>query len=182
MIVERVKSGWLAAPDLKITSVNRRTSALVGGYGGWLADQTLLVGGGGYWLANGSHHRELAYGGLVVGIMGRTNRAVGFGAKTLVGFGQSTLSASATQLVFPFPDRRGIRPAVSAPPTLRTVTVHVRDDFFVAEPEANAFVHLSRNFRLTGGVGYRFVGGAHNRNDELGGVSGSVSLQIGGGG
>jgi len=35
--------------------------------------------------------------------------------------------------------------------------------------------------RLTGGIGYRFVGSGHHTDDRLSGVTGSVGLQIGGG-
>src|SRR5262245_3329076 len=52
MVVERVHSGFLAAPDVKVTEVDGTTSALAGGYAGWLSDETFFVGGGGYWLAN----------------------------------------------------------------------------------------------------------------------------------
>src|SRR5205809_6251266 len=50
MVIERVHSGVLLAPDFKVTEVDGRTSELVGGYGGWLTDRTLFIGGGGYWL------------------------------------------------------------------------------------------------------------------------------------
>ena len=54
MIVEPIHSGFLAAPDVKVTEVDRRTSELVGGYAGWVTDDTFFVGGGGYWLAIGT--------------------------------------------------------------------------------------------------------------------------------
>ena len=67
MIVETIHSGFLAAPDVKVTEVDHKTSELVGGYAGWVTDDTFLVGGGGYWLANArGNDREMAYGGLVV--------------------------------------------------------------------------------------------------------------------
>ena len=59
MIVERVKSGFLVAPDVKITEVDNSTSELVGAYAGWLTDQTFFIGGGGYWLANTSGDRDM---------------------------------------------------------------------------------------------------------------------------
>ena len=66
MIVERVENGFLGAPDVKVTEVDHRTSELVGGYAGWVFDQTIFVGGGGYWMANHSSDRELGYSGFVV--------------------------------------------------------------------------------------------------------------------
>ena len=57
MIVERVKSAFLVAPDFKVTEVDHKTSELAGAYAGWLTDNTLLIGGGGYWLAIPSFSR-----------------------------------------------------------------------------------------------------------------------------
>src|SRR5437870_90805 len=64
MIVERVKTDFLVAPDFKVADVDRRTSTFAGGYAGWLNDKTLFIGGGGYWLANGDRDRGMAYGGV----------------------------------------------------------------------------------------------------------------------
>ena len=46
MIVERIHSGFLVAPDVKVTEVDKKTSELVGGYAGWVTDATFLIGGG----------------------------------------------------------------------------------------------------------------------------------------
>src|SRR5437870_6862794 len=83
IIVERIKTGFVGAPDVKITDVDHTTSTLAGAYAGWLYDGALFVGGGGYWLANRSSDRRMAYGGLVLGWLARTDRRVGFGLKTL---------------------------------------------------------------------------------------------------
>src|SRR5215471_2832958 len=99
MIVERVENGFLAAPDVKVTDVDHRTSELVGGYAGWVFDQTIFVGGGGYWMANRSSDRELGYGGLVVQWFGRSNDRFGWGAKALIGGGRGTLTDTVTELV-----------------------------------------------------------------------------------
>ena len=66
-------------------------------------------------------------------------------------------------------------------PTAVTTRVRFRDDFFVADPEANVFVNLAHGLRLTGGVGYRLIGAARDTGNRLQGVSGSVALQIGAG-
>jgi hypothetical protein len=195
MTVERIKSGFLAAPDFKVTRFDRRTSEIAGAYAGWLADQQLFVGGGAYWLANGNRDRELAYGGLVVGWSTRADRQVGLGVKGLIGGGEATLTETASLLLYPtplpiptpLPTPNVItgRP-LPTPPTLTTVNVRVRDSFFVAEPEATVFVKLARSVRLTGGVGYRLVDGGRtfnhdDRDTRLRGASGSIALQIGGG-
>jgi hypothetical protein len=187
MIIERVHSGFLVAPDFKVTEVDHRTSEVAGAYAGWITDNTLLVGGGGYWLANGSRDREMAYGGLVVGWLTRTDRRFGFGAKALVGGGQATLSSTVGDIFVLSGDRDGpVRQ--SQLPTGRTplrpvpnARVRFHEGFFIAEPEANLLVNLTRRLRLAGGVGYRLIGGARGTDDRLRGVTGSVALQIGGG-
>ena len=187
MIVERVRSGFLVAPDFKVTEVDHRTSELAGAYAGWVTDNTLLVGGGGYWLANRSHDREMAYGGLVVGWLARTDHRFGFGAKALVGGGQSTLSSTVGNIFDVRDDRGGpfgrqqLPAGRAVPQPITNTRVRFHEGFFIAEPEANLLVKLTGRLRLTGGVGYRLVGGARGTDDRLRGVTGSVALQIGGG-
>ena len=182
MIVERVHNGFLVAPDFKVTQLDHRVSELAGVYAGWLADQTFFIGGGGYWLANRSHDRRMAYGGLVVGWLAGTDRRIGFGAKGLVGGGRATLTGSLADFYDPRDERGGPMPILVPIPDTR---VRVRQDFFIAEPEANLLVNLSKHLRLTGGVGYRFIGGERgfrrSTRDRLRGATGSVALQIGGG-
>jgi hypothetical protein len=184
MTVERVESGFLVAPDFKVTDIDGRVSELAGAYAGWLSDRTLFVGGGGYWLANRSRDRQMAYGGLVVGWFAGADRRVGFGAKGLVGGGRATLVRTFGD-IFDYGDRDVRRLEVSAPGFALLVPPHtnvrVRDDFFVAEPEATVTVGLTRHLRLTAGAGYRLIAGARGARDRLDGATGSVALQIGGG-
>ena len=184
MVVERIKSGFVGAPDLKVTEVDRTVSELAGAYAGWLYDKTLLIGGGGYWLVNQSRDREMAYGGLVVGWLARTDRRVGFGVKGLIGGGEATLSRTITSILNVPSSRDGpFGPSPTIPgrvgPQLVTTRVRFRDGFFIAEPEANLLVGLSKRFRLSSGVGYRLIGGARGTGDRLRGVTGSIALQIG---
>jgi len=99
MIIERIHSGFLVAPDVKVTEVDKKTSELVGGYAGWVTDDTFFIGGGGYWLANQSHDREMAYGGLVVQWLAHTSNRFGYSAKGLVGAGRATLSSPLPQIL-----------------------------------------------------------------------------------
>jgi hypothetical protein len=188
MIIERVKSGFLVAPAFKVTEVDHKTSELAGAYAGWVADNTLLIGAGGYWLANRSRDREMAYGGLVVGWLARTNHRFGFGAKALVGGGQATLSNTFVGIVERSDDRDGqFGRGPSSPREHRflqqnaTTRVRFRDGFFIVDPEANLLVNLTHRLRLAGGVGYRLTSGARGIDDRLRGVTGSLALQIGSG-
>ncbi len=185
MRVERVHGGFLVAPDFKITEVDRRTSGLAGGYAGWLTDGQFFIGGGGYWLANQSSDRKMAYGGLVVQWLARTDERFGFSAKALVGGGRATLSNTVSEM-FGRPDLRGMSFGRLGLDELRRVPVgsmHIRfrEDFFVAEPEVSLLVRLTKHVRLTGGAGYRFIGAEGGDNNRPGGASGSVGLQVGGG-
>jgi hypothetical protein len=181
MSVERITGSWLVAPDVKITNVNHVTSELAGLYGGYLWDRHLLVGAGGYWLANGTSSRKLGYGGAVVGWLAGADRRIGVGAKGLIGFGEATIGTTlrAYDGGFGLPhfdgwsDRHG--PAI---PIGFTVPVRLREDFFLAEPEANVLVRLTNHLRLTGGVSYRFTSASHGIDQQVHGTAGSIALQI----
>jgi len=205
MIVERVHSGFLIAPDVKITEFDKQASGLIGGSAGWVADETLFIGGGGYWLAEKRRSdRQMAYGGLVVQWFVHNGDRFGFGAKGLFGGGRATLPATITE-IFPVPNPRDLERLTPAQrellrPRTVTTTVRLREDFLVAEPELNARIGLTRHVRLTVGAGYRFTSGDRRGNDNrnnsgfdnridgsydnrlrLNGATASIGLQIGGG-
>jgi hypothetical protein len=191
MTVERVQSGFLAAPDFKVTDVDKKTSGLVGGYAGWLADESFFVGGAGYWLANGSSDRQMAYGGVMLQWLAQTSDRLGVGVKGLFGGGQATLVSTVTTYVpapVPVLDPRNLQPGridpnLIRPPVPTTANVRFGEDFVVAEPEVDLLFRISRQVRLTAGAGYRFVGADRHGIDDsrLRGATGSVALQIGGG-
>ncbi|MEO8259606.1 MAG: hypothetical protein ABI868_19825 [Acidobacteriota bacterium] len=183
MTVERVESRFLVAPEFKVTTFNHRTSQLVGAYAGWLSDRTIFLGGGGYWLADRSRNREMAYGGLVAGWYAGADQRIGFGVKGLIGGGRATLVSSFGD-AFDYDNRDGRRLETGAPGfPLRAppeINIRVREQFFVAEPEATMTIGFGRHFRVTAGAGYRLIGGARSIRNRLDGATGSVALQIGG--
>jgi len=179
MIIEPIHSGWLVAPDVKVTEVDRKTSELVGGYAGWLSEQRLFIGGAGYWLANGNG-REMAYGGVVAQCLVWSNSRFGVSAKGLLGGGQASVTDTITVRV---PEVR-TNGRVVTPASTVSQQVRVHDGFAVAEPEAQLSIRLSKQLRLAVGAGYRFTGSDRRgdfRGDRLDGATGSVSLQVGGG-
>jgi hypothetical protein len=193
MQVTQLKNGWLGAPDVKFTQVNDDAATLVGGYGGWVTEGTFLVGGGGYWLANRSDDFEMAYGGLVVEWLARTDRRIGFGARALVGGGSATLGLGYIDLYGNVPIAVDGRPArfghrdhgghhgpfpPGDPTTLRYL---VSENFFVAEPQANMLVNLTSWMRINAGVGYRFTGGTSLLEGRLNDVAATLAVQFGGG-
>ena len=176
MKVERITNGFLAAPDFKITDFDHKTSGLVGGYAGVVFADAFFIGGGGYGLVTDTNNRSLGYGGFLMQWFGRTSETVGFSGKMLIGWGEAESTES-----FPIVDNRGHT-------TVQSARVH--QDFYVFEPEVNGLVRLSKNARLTGGVGYRFTGYGYYGyyysygypgNFSPSGWTASVGVQIGSG-
>jgi hypothetical protein len=173
MIVERVHNGFLVAPDFKFTEVDRKSSGLAGGYAGVVFDEHFFIGGGGYVLATNRRGRDMAYGGLVLQWLAGTD-TFGVSAKTLLGGGR-TESSTAVQLL-------------SGPN--RFLNIRVDESFYVAEPEVDALVRMTKHMRLAVGAGYRFTGSgrrgiesfsAVTSTNRLNGAVGSIGLQIGSG-
>ena len=179
MIIEPIRSGWLVAPDVKVTEVDRKTSELVGGYAGWLSEQRFFIGGAGYWLANGND-REMAYGGVVAQCLVWNNSRFGVSAKGLLGGGQASVTDTISVRV---PEVRANGRVITPASTL-SQSVRVHNAFVLAEPEAQLSFRLKKQLHLAVGAGYRFTGsdrrGGFDGN-RLDGATGSVSLQIGGG-
>jgi len=113
------------------------------------------------------------YFGLVTGWFAHADKPFGFGVKSLIGFGEATLTD--------FNNLSPVRRRSFSPyyPSYGYVRYH--DDFFVFDPDASVSARLTKNVRLTGSVGYRLTAGAYAPDDRLHGVSGGVSLQIGNG-
>jgi hypothetical protein len=195
LVVQQVEHGWLAAPDIKFARVNGRDAAIVGAYGGWVTDRTFLVGGGAYWLANGHDGTEMAYGGLVLEWLARTDRRVGFGARALVGGGEATIPVPFGRPYGPMPFNTGSdvrfgnrhhggnpgRPPMPGGEAPYRGAVGWNEAFFIAEPQVNALLNVSGWCRITVGAGYRLIGGASAIDDRLRGVSGTIAVQFGGG-
>jgi hypothetical protein len=177
LVVETMESGFVVTPDFRFTEVDDKYGSLAGIRAGWLTDDRLLIGGAGYWLANGSADRKMAYGGLVVEWSLARSRRFGLSFGALVGGGSSTLGVDV--LGFPrgrFPHHRWPDTDPGEPETVR---VGAREGFFIAEPQANVSLLLTRWLRLGAGVGYRLLGGAGQFESRLRGVSGTVSVQMG---
>ena len=191
--VTPIESGFLIAPDTRITEVNNRSATLVGAYGGWMTEHTILIGAGGYWLANDARDFQMAYGGPVVEWLVHGERTIAFGARGLIGGGRATLGGTLGDLFGVTTDQaaaasisrdgRHGRPIVTDGGRRLTSSsiVIVRDDFFIAEPQAIVSIRAVNWLHVDAGVGYRWIAGARNLDDRLRGVSGTLSLKFGGG-
>ena len=199
LTIERVEHGFVFAPDARVTEVNGETAALAGGYIGWMTDRTWLVGAGGYWLANQDDDLKMAYGGMVVEYLARSQERIGFGVRGLIGGGRATLGSTIGEYFgvdgdIGLPGRnplhnhaarmvrggRGQHGGGSLPIAADT-EILVREYFFVVEPQASVIWHITRWARLDLGVGYRLTAGAGPLDEDLRGPSASVAVQFGGG-
>lgn len=198
LTIERVEQGFVFAPDARITEVNGRTATLAGGYAGWMTDRTWLVGAGGYWLANQDDDLTMAYGGMVVEYLARSEERIGFGIRGLVGGGQATLGSTVGEyfgvgdgIDLPVRDPRhggasrmlrgGHGNREDGFPIAADRQILVRESFFVFEPQASVIWHVTRWARLDLGVGYRLTAGAGSLDEDLRGPSASIAIQFGGG-
>jgi len=172
MTIEQIHSGVLFAADARLTKVDGHSATLVGGDINWVVDDTFGIGGGGYWLANNARDRRMAYGGLTFRWLGHAGDRFGYGFKALIGGGEATLGETVTEFA-------AVRNPITGrfPTEPRVVTVLVRRDFFVAEPEANASFTVVPHVRVAGGVGYRLIGDTRS-DDRLRGATGTIGVQI----
>ena len=186
--IEPIDSGFVLAPDARFSEVNDKFATLAGVYGGWLTDRTLLVGAGGYWLANRDDNFKMQYFGGVGSWTLGARRKVGLRAGALVGGGSATLAKTYGDLFGEIPagapglsrdHRLSFRGRGGSPITSATL-VRVNEDFFIAEPQVNAVMSLTKWLHLDAGVGYRLIGGADLLSEDLRGISGSIALQLGG--
>jgi len=164
MTLEEVHSNFEVAPEYKVTKVDGATAQLLGGHGGVLLGQNFLVGAGLYTMVSGSHHQGLTYGGGLVAWEPWATRGLGLSVRGLIGAGQGTATQTVTLLTR---DRREL-----------TSSRLFDSRCFVAEPQADVLLRLTRRLKLQVGGGYRFVGDSHAA-DQFKGATGSVALRIG---
>ena len=170
MTVQRIGNSAFIAPDFKITEFDGKACGVAGAYGGYLVQNTFFIGAGGYGLTDTSSQRDMWYFGLVTGVYVNRDKPLGFGFKALIGGGE----ASVTDHYYGYP--------------YYGYPAHYHTGIFVFEPEANLVLHMNQHMTLTGGVGYRITGdpywgyyGSYGYINSTSGVTGTVSLQIGGG-
>jgi hypothetical protein len=162
------ENGFAIAPDFRVTRLNRRTTEFAGLYGGRVFDRRLLLGAGGYWQTNASNGvSRMAYGGAVVEWRAWSDRAIGFNLHGLAGYGQARFDQTFTIGHRDARDTRAVRDARA---------FRGDEGFFVGEPEGQVVARIASRLSLKAGVGYRLTS---LRNNDLGGASGSISLQFG---
>jgi hypothetical protein len=163
--VEQVVQHYAIAPELKVSNVDGTTGVFAGGHGGVLIGNGFLIGAGLYTLTNGSDGRGMTYGGGMAGWQWWNGGMFSGNVRGLVGAGSGTVTQDVTLI-----DRAGRR---------FERTRLLSSGFFVAEPQADLLVRLTKHLHLDVGAGYRFSNAGHGNNDRFSGASGSLALRIG---
>lgn len=197
LTVERIRSGLVIAPDLRLTRIDGDAGAVAGLYGGFITDRRLLVGAGAYWLTGGPAGVDMAYGGGLVEWFANPGGRVDFSVRSLFGAGQARLASTFETPAFdafhagrPFhggPGRgrhRGRWPGQTHPEWHdigwpRAVTFGYRENFLIADPQLSVHLNVTDWLRVGGGAGYRFVGKAGSDGERLQGFTASIGLQLG---
>jgi len=149
ILLTEIDNGFIFAPEMKFTEVNGKFAHFMGGYGGWLINHRVLIGGGAYGLANTNPYHELE---------------MGYGGFVIAYF------ANPTRLV-----NFSVKGLVGAGST----SYHWEDPFFVVEPEAQVTLNVAEHFRIGFGGGYRFIGAAGIREDDLDGFAFKLDFKFG---
>ena len=171
-----VEYGAFSGAVLKSTSISGNSAWLVGGRCGWIVNHSFVIGGGGYGLASDipaskEAHKiypgrnlemELAYGGLELEYIYRSNKLVHISLYSLIGagnIGYGDESASNEDNDF---DKK--------------------DTVFVIEPAVNGTLNATKWFRISAGISYRMISdfqlaGVDEAN--VSGVSGTLTFRFG---
>ncbi|MBL8137639.1 MAG: hypothetical protein JNL48_13525 [Acidobacteria bacterium] len=190
--VQRLRSGFVIAPDAKFTEVNDRQATLVGGYLGWLTDRTLFLGAGGYMLANRDDNFRMQYGGGLARWTFFGDRTLAVSTGLFAGIGDATLARpygdifGTPRTLSPNTSLQGGRgrtggARIGSPSFITADTpIRISEHFVMAEPQLNAVWTITPWLSLDAGVGYRFIGATDLLGDQLRGPSGSVAIRFGG--
>jgi len=166
-----IENGGFGGPVLKMGSFNGEAAILVGGRGGWIINHSFIIGGGGYGLANnvkakvsgpyGERYLNFGYGGLELEYISQSDRLIHFSFQTLIGAGGLSWRDENVRV--------GMRDSDG-------------DSFFIVEPGVNATLNVTKYFRISGGVSYRFISGVQSpasSSPDLSGPSGVLTFRFG---
>lgn len=174
--VEHIEHGGYGAFVAKATTINGEGAVLMGGRGGWIVNHVFAIGGGGYGLVNNIHSRtigpwgerfvSLGYGGLDLEVIVNSDELVHFSVHSLLGAGavgfRNDWADGLNDNGYAY-DRH-------------------TDGFFVAEPGINVDLNVTRWFRTSVGVDYRYITGVASgaaKNSDLSGPSAMLSFRFG---
>jgi hypothetical protein len=177
-----IESGGFGGPVVKFTQIKNEFGVLVGGYGGWLINHTVMLGGGGYGLVNKIRasdeaqefyrsftgrpiNIEMGYGGVVLEYINSSNSLVHFAFNALIGAGGVSYKEREDNDWEWNDNNNG--------PT---------DAFFIVEPEFKAELNITAFLRINVGGSYRFVSGINItglKNSDIAGPSANITFKFG---
>jgi hypothetical protein len=168
-----IEHGGFGGPTFKLTSISGETALLAGGRGGWILklspEKSIIIGGGGYGLVtdvkatnvfrnNQQLYLSFGYGGLEFEYIYHPLKLMHFGAQALIGGGGVSYRFKNSDNTFE------------------------TDSFFAFEPGVNAIVNVTKFFRISGGLSYRFISGSNlpgATDSDLSGWAGVLTLKFG---
>ncbi len=163
-----LRSSGYGAVSMKFSPIQGQFGTLIGGYGGWFINKTLLIGGGGYGLTTNITSTQrpgesisFGYGGVVLEYVGASDKVFHYAVQALFGWG-------------------GV--GIYSPRDVRSFSSRSTSPVFVIEPSLLAELNVTNFLRLAVGGGYRFATGVELSgltNADLSGVSVSVNLKFG---
>ena len=165
-----LRSSGYGAVSTKFTPIQGQFGTMIGGYGGWFINKTLLIGGGGYGLTTNlttpsriGENISFGYGGIVLEYVGASDKVFHYAVQTMVGWGGVGF----------------YRPRDFSSLTSRSNVSPV----LVIEPSLMAELNITNFLRLALGGGYRFVTGVDISgltNADVSGVALSLNFKFGG--
>lgn len=169
LVSGRLESGGFGGPVVKFSQIDGEFGLIVGGRGGWIMNHTFVIGGGVYGLVNQIdtdfiYNNEMiplmmGYGGFEMEYIYSPNSLVHLSAYLLLGGGGLTYKE--------YDD---------------WYSPKVTDNFWIAEPALNVELNISSFFRISAGVGYRFVSDVSLgdiTDSDIAGVSGMLTFKFG---
>ena len=180
-----IDHGGYGALSTRLTSVQGTDAAIVGAYGGWLIDHTLMLGLGGFGLTTDVRTRPAAqerynpngeplyvqfgYGGFMLEYIIAPNDLLHITLQALAGGGTVSYREHWTN---DNDYRRDDSQRYGG-----------HDALFVIEPAAHAEVNVTEWFRISAGASYRYVSGIDELrgvdNDDFRGLAGNLTFKFG---
>jgi hypothetical protein len=170
LVSGEIESGGFGGPVVKFGSINGEAGILVGGRGGWIINHTFILGGGGYGLTNdvkakvlgpsGERYLNFGYGGFEIEYIAASDKLLHFSVMTLIGGGGVGWKDE----------------------SIRSGMNSDSDTFFVLEPAAQVNLNVTKYFRISAGVSYRYITGVNSpatTNANLSGPMGVLTFRFG---
>jgi hypothetical protein len=169
LVSGELESGGFGGPVVKFTQIDEQFGLLVGGRGGWIMNHKFILGFGGYGLVNQFDSDfifegellplMMGYGGFEMEYIYLSDNLIHASVYLLLGGGGLTFKE--------YNDWNSLK---------------VSDNFWIAEPAVNLEINIAKFFRISAGVGYRFVSDVNLgslTNSDIAGFEGVLTFKFG---